>query len=231
MPRKRLDVLNAIVQTGLVPVYYNGEPEVVKLVIAACVAGGCNLFEFTNRGDFAHQVFLEVARWAARELPQCILGVGSICDAPTAAIYLGNRADFVVGPVLEPEVATLCNSRKVSYSPGCGSATEILQAHKLGVEIVKVFPGEQVGGPGFVSSILGPMPWTSIMPTGGVEPTEKSITAWFKAGVVAVGIGKNLFTEGSGEDKEDLVKAGKFQAITNKVARVLAMIKAAREGK
>jgi 2-dehydro-3-deoxyphosphogluconate aldolase/(4S)-4-hydroxy-2-oxoglutarate aldolase len=227
MAQKRLEVLNTIVQTGLVPVFYNGDVEVVKKVITACVAGGCSLFEFTNRGDFAPQVFLEVARWAVKELPEVILGAGSICDAPTAALYIANGVNFVVGPVLERRVAILCNSRKISYSPGCGSATEILEAHKLGVEIVKVFPGKEVGGPGFVKSILGPMPWTSVMPTGGVEPTEESIMAWFKAGVVAVGIGTNLFTE----DNIDLVKAGKFFAITDKVARVLAMIQKARGGK
>jgi 2-dehydro-3-deoxyphosphogluconate aldolase/(4S)-4-hydroxy-2-oxoglutarate aldolase len=217
----RLTVLNAIVETGLVPVFYNGDLEVSKQIVAACAAGGAKVVEFTNRGDRAWNVFTQLVEWAEQAQPAVILGVGSVIDAPTAALYIGSGANFVVGPVLNPEVARLCNRRKVAYMPGCGSASEVSEAEELGVEIVKVFPGAEVGGPGFVKAILGPTPWTRIMPTGGVGATEESIRAWFKAGVTCVGIGSKLITK-------ELVAAGDYDGISKTVAQVLAWIQTAR---
>jgi 2-dehydro-3-deoxyphosphogluconate aldolase/(4S)-4-hydroxy-2-oxoglutarate aldolase len=214
----RLTVLNSILEVGLVPVFYNGDIEVAKQIVAACAKGGARVVEFTNRGDFAPQVFLELAQYTARAEPDVILGVGSVVDAPTAALYIAYGANFVVGPVLNPEVARLCNRRKIAYSPGCGSATEIAQAEELGVEIVKVFPGSAVGGPGFAKAVLGPSPWTRIMPTGGVDATRESIEAWFAAGVACVGMGSKLI-------RKDLVAAGDFDAIARKVSQVLAWIR------
>jgi 2-dehydro-3-deoxyphosphogluconate aldolase/(4S)-4-hydroxy-2-oxoglutarate aldolase len=219
----RLEVLNAIVETGLVPVFYNPDVEVAKKIAEAVAAGGARVLEFTNRGDFAPAVFAELARHLAESHPKLILGVGSIVDAPTAALYLASGANFVVGPNLNPEVARLCNRRKVAYSPGCGSASEIAQAEELGVEIVKVFPGDSVGGPNFVKAILGPCPWTRIMPTGGVEATKESLAAWFKAGITAAGIGSHLI-------RKDWVAAGNYAAITAKTAEVLAWIREVRGG-
>jgi len=220
----RLEVLNAIVETGLVPVFYNPDVEVAKKIAAAAAAGGARVLEFTNRGDFAPFVFTELARHLAQSNPKIILGVGSIVDAPTAALYIASGANFVVGPNLNPEVARLCNRRKIAYSPGCGSASEIAQAEELGVEIVKIFPGDCVGGPGFVKAILGPCPWTRLMPTGGVETTKESIAAWFKAGITAAGIGSNLI-------KKEWIAAENYAAITAKTAEVLAWIREARSGK
>ncbi|MCC7355195.1 MAG: bifunctional 4-hydroxy-2-oxoglutarate aldolase/2-dehydro-3-deoxy-phosphogluconate aldolase [Anaerolineae bacterium] len=217
----RLEVLNAIVETGLVPVFYHRDAEVAKKVAAACAAGGARLVEFTNRGDFAPLVYAELAQHVAKANPKLILGVGSVIDAPTAALYIGNGANFVVGPILNPAVARLCNRRKIAYSPGCGSASEISEAEELGVEIVKVFPGDSVGGPNFVKSILGPCPWTRIMPTGGVEATKESITTWFKAGVTAVGVGSNLI-------RKEWVEAGNYDAIAAKTTELLAWIREAR---
>lgn len=217
----RLTVLNTMVELGLVPVFYNADVEVAKKIVTACAAGGAKVVEFTNRGDFAPQVFLELSRHFAKADPSIILGVGSVIDAPTAALYIAYGTNFVVGPSLNPEVARLCNRRKVAYSPGCGSATEISEAEELGVEIVKVFPGSSVGGPGFVKSILGPCPWTRIMPTGGVDATEESIRAWFSAGVTCVGIGSQLVTKA-------LVAAGDFDSISQKAAQVLQWIREAR---
>jgi 2-dehydro-3-deoxyphosphogluconate aldolase/(4S)-4-hydroxy-2-oxoglutarate aldolase len=217
----RLEVLNAIVETGLVPVFYNNDVEIAKKIVEACIAGGARVVEFTNRGDFAPFVFQELARESSRSNPKAMLGAGSIIDAPTASLYIASGAHFVVGPILNPEIARLCNRRKISYSPGCATASEISQAEELGVEIVKIFPGGLVGGPAFVKSVLAPCPWTRIMPTGGVETTKESITAWFKAGVSAVGIGSNLITK-------DLVNAGNFEAISRKVEQVLQWIREAR---
>jgi 2-dehydro-3-deoxyphosphogluconate aldolase / (4S)-4-hydroxy-2-oxoglutarate aldolase len=220
----RLEVLNAIVETGLVPVFYHPDVEVAKKIAKAVAEGGARVLEFTNRGDFAPFVFTELARHLAQSNPKIILGVGSIVDAPTAAFYIASSANFVVGPNLNPEVARLCNRRKIAYSPGCGSASEIAQAEELGVEIVKIFPGDCVGGPGFVKAILGPCPWTRLMPTGGVETTKESIAAWFKAGITAAGIGSNLI-------KKEWVAAENYAAITAKTTEVLAWIREARGGK
>ncbi len=218
----RMEVSAAIKEAGIVPVFYNGDIEVVKNIIDACIAGGMRAIEFTNRGDFAPEVFAQAVKYAVATYPgQAIMGVGSVIDAATAAIYMANGANFIVGPTLNEEVAIACNRRKVPYSPGCGSATEIQRAHELGVEIVKVFPGGQVGGPAFVKAVLGPCPWTSIMPTGGVDATEESINAWIKAGCVACGIGSKLITK-------DLVKAGDFAGITAKVKQCLLWVKQAR---
>jgi 2-dehydro-3-deoxyphosphogluconate aldolase/(4S)-4-hydroxy-2-oxoglutarate aldolase len=217
----RLEVLSTMIDLGLVPIFYHPDLDVAKQVVAACRAGSARVVEFTNRGDLAFQTFTELAKHIAESELHVVLGVGTIVDAPTAALYLSAGANFVVGPSLNPEVARLCNRRKVAYLPGCGSATEIAQAEELGVEIVKVFPGSAVGGPGFVKAVLGPMPWTNIMPTGGVDATEESIRSWFEAGVACVGIGSKLIAK-------DLVTAGNFDAISAKVAQVLAWIEEAR---
>lgn len=217
----RLTVLNKMIDLGLVPVFYNGDVEVAKKIVAACAAGGAQVVEFTNRGDFAPQVFLELSQYFGEADPNVILGVGSVIDAPTAALYIAYGANFVVGPILNPEIARLCNRRKIAYLPGCGSASEIAQAEELGVEIVKIFPSKAVGGPDFVKSMLGPCPWTRIMPTGGVDATEESIKAWFAAGVACVGMGSKLV-------RKDLIAAGNFAKITRLVRQVLDWINEAR---
>ena len=191
----RMAVLSAMVGQGVIPVFYHPDVEVCKKVIQACANGGAKCIEFTNRGDFASHVFLDVARHFAKADPSVIMGVGSVVDAPTAGIYIANGAKFVVGPLLNADVAKLCNRRKIAYSPGCGSMSEIGYAEELGCEIVKVFPGGSVGGPEFVKSVLGPCPWTRIMPTGGVDCTEDSLKKWFDAGVACVGIGSKLITK------------------------------------
>ena len=217
----RLDVLNAIVEDGLVPVFYNADADVAVQVVEACGAGGARCVEFTNRGDFAPEVFAHLVKHCRDNLPGVIMGVGSVIDAPTAALYLASGANFIVGPVLNPEVAALCNRRKAAYSPGCGSASEISRAEELGVEIVKVFPGGEVGGPSFVKAVLGPCPWTRIMPTGGVDASEDSVTAWITAGAAALGIGSKLVSK-------DAVASGDFESITHRVQQVLSWVKKAR---
>lgn len=217
----RLEVLNTIVDTGLVPVFYHPDIDVARRMVAAIAAGGCRLFEFTNRGDFALDVFKELAQYCQRELPRVILGAGSIVDAPTAALYAANGAEFVVGPVLNEAVARFCNRRKLAYMPGCATPSEISAAEELGVEIVKVFPADSIGGPEFVKSILGPCPWTRIMVTGGVEASRDSLVAWFKAGVVGVGVGSKLM-------RKELIAANNYEAITTQTAEILGWIRQAR---
>lgn len=216
--KDRMAVLSAMMDQSIIPVFYHPDLELCKNVIQACANGGAKCVEFTNRGDFAAQVFLEVTQYFAKADPSVIMGVGSIVDAPTAALFIANGAKFIVGPLLNADVAKVCNRRGIPYSPGCGSATEIGYAQELGVEIVKVFPGSSVGGPDFVKSVMGPMPWSRIMPTGGVEPTEESLRKWFGAGIVACGIGSNMITK-------KLLDAKDFQGIEDNVRKTIALTK------
>ena len=217
----RMTVLNAIAGVGVVPVFYHKDPKVTIDVMKACADGGARCVEFTNRGDLAYHVFTEAVRHVVANDLDIIMGVGSVVDAPTAALYIANGANFVVGPLLNEEVARLCNRRKIAYSPGCGSVTEIGQAEELGVELVKVFPGSEVGGPAFVKSVLGPCPWTRIMPTGGVDATRESLEGWFKAGVSAVGAGSKLITK-------ELVDAKDWDGLAENVRQSVDWIKEIR---
>ena len=205
----------------MIPVFYNKDAEVCKNVVKACYDGGIRVFEFTNRGDFAHEVFNEINKWAIKACPEMIMGVGSVIDQGTASLYIQIGTNFIVSPLIDEDMAKVCNRRKIAWSPGCGSVTEINRAHELGAEVVKIFPGSSVGGPDFVSGVKGPMPWASIMPTGGVSPDEANLKGWFKAGVHCVGMGSQLFPK-------DVIESGNYQAITDKCIEALAIIKKLR---
>ncbi|MBK8136779.1 MAG: bifunctional 4-hydroxy-2-oxoglutarate aldolase/2-dehydro-3-deoxy-phosphogluconate aldolase [Chloroflexi bacterium] len=217
----RLTVFNTLYADGLVPLYYTPDPAAALKVVRATFAGGCRTFEFTNRGDFAIEVFSQLIKAAAVECPGLILGVGSVDDAPTAALYIAHGANFVVGPSFSADTARLCNRRKIGYVPGCGSVTEIATAEEHGAELIKVFPGNSVGGPGFIKAVMAPRPWTRLMPTGGVSSDEANLKEWFGAGAAAVGMGSNLI-------KDETVKAGDFETITRLTAEALAMVKKVR---
>ena len=217
----RIEVALTMAKTGLVPLFYHSEAGICKEVIAACYKGGAKVFEFTNRGTFAHEVFAELKKWAADIYPELIIGTGSVTDAPTAAIFMQMGADFIVSPFLNPEIARICNRRKVLWIPGCGTMTEISEAEELGAEIVKIFPGPSVGGPAFVKAVKGPCPWTSIMPTGGVETDEESLKQWFGAGVTCVGMGSTLISD-------RLVKEGDWATLEQNVKDTLDLIKKLR---
>lgn len=214
----RIDVAIQMKETGMVPVFYHKDLELCKDVIEACYKGGVRVFEFTNRGDFAHEVFGELIKWSESACPEMIMGVGSVIDAPTTALYLQLGANFIVSPIMDEEMARICNKRKVAWSPGCGSVTEIVKAHELGSEVVKIFPGSQVGGPAFVKGVKGPFPYASIMPTGGVAPTEENLKGWIEAGVHCVGMGSQLFPKEVLDEKN-------FDFITNKCEEAISIIK------
>ena len=190
----RLEVAQIMKNTGMVPLFFHNDLAVSKNVLKACYDGGARLMEFTARGDFAHEVFGELTKYAIKELPGMVMGVGSVTDAAAASLYMALGANFIVTPVLREDIAIVCNRKKVLWSPGCGTLTEIARAEELGCEIVKLFPGD-IYGPQFVKGIKGPQPWTSVMPTGGVSPTRENLEGWFTAGVTCVGMGSKLMTK------------------------------------
>jgi 2-dehydro-3-deoxyphosphogluconate aldolase / (4S)-4-hydroxy-2-oxoglutarate aldolase len=213
----RIQVSLKMEEQGLVPVFYHRDLDVCKQILLACYKGGSRIFEYTNRGEFAHRNFYELVKYTEAELPEMILGAGSIMDAGTAALYIQEGADFIVSPVLKKSIAKTCNSRKILWIPGCGTVTEISNAEESGAEIVKAFPGS-VLGPEFIKGVKGPMPWTKIMVTGGVEPTEESIRTWFSAGAVCVGMGSQLISS-------QIIKEKKFPELESQVKRTLELIK------
>lgn len=214
----RIEVFQKMEETGLVPVFYHPEVETCKKVLKASYEGGIRVFEFVNRGEFAHEIFSVLKKYTISELPGMFLGAGSIVDAPTTALFIQAGADFIVSPLLNEEMAKVCNRRKILWAPGCGSLTEINKAEELGAELVKLFPAAQVGGPGFVKAVLGPCPWSRIMPTGGVDTSKENLNGWFNAGVSCVGIGSKLFTK-------ELIESENYPLLTQKVKNIMETIK------
>ncbi|MDH3649782.1 MAG: bifunctional 4-hydroxy-2-oxoglutarate aldolase/2-dehydro-3-deoxy-phosphogluconate aldolase, partial [Saprospiraceae bacterium] len=205
----RLQVASAMLQTGLVPLFYHPDMEVGKQILRACHQGGATVVEFTNRGDFAHEVFGELNKYVLEELPGLMLGAGSVPDVATAGLFIQLGANFIVSPSLRQDIAAVCNRRKILWSPGCATLTEIGTAEELGCEIVKLFPGG-TNGPAFVKAIRGPQPWTQIMPTGGVAPTRENLTGWFEAGVACVGMGSKLISK-------EIIQAQDWAKLAHKV--------------
>lgn len=218
---KRLQVLNVVADMGIVPLYYNKDATLVKSVVKALYDGGARIFEFTNRGDYAHEVFAEVNKYCEDACPDMIMGVGSLVDPGTASLYIQLGANFVVSPLLNPEMAKVCNRRKIAWIPGCATLSEINLAEELGCEVVKIFPGKEVGGPAFVKAATGPCPWTQLMPSGGVAPTEESLKSWFDAGAYCVGMGSNLVTS-------EIIQKKDFKKLEENMRDLLALIRQIR---
>ncbi len=216
----RLEVAMAMRESGMIPLFFHSDVELGKKVLRACYEGGARLMEFTSRDDFAHEVFAKLNKFALAELPGMIMGVGSITDAGAASLYMQLGANFVVTPVLREDIALVCNRRKVLWSPGCGSLTEIARAEELGCEIVKLFPGSTYG-PGFVKAIKGPSPWTDVMPTGGVSTEESNLRGWFEAGVTCVGMGSKLISK-------EILAQKDFKKLEEDVRKTLEIIKSVR---
>ncbi len=204
----RIEVAQIMKDTGIVPLFYHEDIETVKKVVTACYDGGARVFEFTNRGDHAQDIFSELSKWIANTLPGMILGIGSIVDSGTASLFIQKGANFIVSPILNAEIGKVCNRRKIAWLPGCATLSEINYAEELGAEIVKIFPAAEVGGPNFVKSILAPCPWSSIMPSGGVSPEKENLTNWFRAGAHCVGMGSKLIVKNKNNDFD-------YQTITN----------------
>jgi 2-dehydro-3-deoxyphosphogluconate aldolase/(4S)-4-hydroxy-2-oxoglutarate aldolase len=220
----RLDVTNTILEIGVLPLFYHGEMETAVELVNACVHGGARAIEFTNRGEMAYPVFTELVKYFAEADPSVILGIGSIIDAPTAAMFIASGANFIVGPSFNPEISRLCNRRKILYLPGCSTENEITAAEELGAEICKIFPGESAGGPAFISAVMAPCPWHRLLPTGGVDATEASIGEWIKAGAAAVGLGSKLISKQAVQDKD-------YDSIAKNTSDCIAWVKQAHDTK
>lgn len=219
MPKfDKIAVLGKMAETRIVPVFYHKDAKVARKVVKACYDGGIRAFEFTNRGDFAHEIFRDLVKYASEECPELALGVGSIVEPATAALYMQMGASFVVGPLFNPEIARICNRRGVPYTPGCGSVSEVGFAQEAGCDLCKVFPGD-VLGPKFVKGLMAPMPWSRLMVTGGVEPTAENLKSWFSAGAFCVGMGSKLFPK-------DRIAAGDYGYITQKCRECIEAAKA-----
>lgn len=213
-------VIREILEIGLIPVFYNREIETASNVVRACFEGGAKVMEFTNRGARAIKVFQKLALWRDRKLPELILGAGTIMDPATATAYINVGADYIVGPTFNPEVAKVCNRRRILYIPGCFTPNEISEAERMGAEIIKLFPGS-VATPSFVKNLLGPMPSTLLMPSGGLKANREEIAKWFEAGATAINLGSDLL-------RNDLVEKGDYNGIREKVQLCLSWIKEAR---
>ena len=219
---KRLDVALRMRETGVIPLYYNPDEDTCREVISACYRGGMQVFEFTNRGAFAHEIFGSLVKWAATEMPDLVLGAGTVVDAGTCALYIQLGAKFVVSPLLNPEMARVCNRRKILWIPGCATASEIGTAEELGAEVVKIFPGPTVGGPAFLKNYLTPCPWSNLMPSGGVTPEEQNLKGWFDAGAFCVGMGSQLITKKIIADRD-------FRQLEDTCTRTLEMVRRIRQ--
>jgi 2-dehydro-3-deoxyphosphogluconate aldolase / (4S)-4-hydroxy-2-oxoglutarate aldolase len=196
-----LTVHSAMLEVGAVPTFTPLDLAAGKRVVTACAGAGMKVVEVTNRREGTLGVFRALVEWAAVEHPEVILGAGTIYEAPTVALFIDAGANFIVSPIMNPEMARICNRRLVAWLPGAGSATEISEAEELGAEIIKVFPAAAFDGPAFVRGILGPNPFTKLMPTN-IVATEEAVRRWFAAGVACVGVGPALIPDAAQADPD-----------------------------
>lgn len=215
------DISGMMHATGLVPVFHHDDDELALEVLHASYEGGLRIFEFTRRGKHAETTFSKLKAFADKSLPDMMLGAGSIVTGNSAEEFIGMGAGFIVSPLFSESVNDICQSHDVMHIPGCGTVTEIGNAHKAGAGIVKLFPAE-VYGPTFIRAILGPMPWSRIMPTGGVTTERTNLKAWFDAGAWCVGMGSALFAPG-------LLTKGKMDDLRDKISETIRVIREVRD--
>ncbi|MEY2792455.1 MAG: hypothetical protein RJA76_447 [Bacteroidota bacterium] len=206
-------VYSRIEETPIVPLFFNPDETIAKSVLKACYDGGIRVFEFTNRGIEAPALFAKLVEFTEKECPDLVLGIGTIYDAKQAKQFIEMGADFMLQPFTTAEVGEICGKHDIPWMPGTMTLTEIRNAELLGAKYVKIFPGNVVG-PAFVKGLMGPMPHSKIMVTGGVEPTRESLSTWFSAGAKAVGMGSQLFPS-------NLINEKNYQKITNIIAEMI----------
>ncbi|WP_426058841.1 bifunctional 4-hydroxy-2-oxoglutarate aldolase/2-dehydro-3-deoxy-phosphogluconate aldolase [Hymenobacter sp. B1770] len=191
--------LATLLRHPVVPVFYHADAAYAQRIVQACYTGGIRVFEFVNRGEQAMTVFEQLQGFVQQQCPDMVLGIGTIYKAQEAEEFIAAGAEFVVQPLATAEVAEVCRAHDIPWLPGAMTPTEIYNASQQGAAVVKIFPGNVVG-PDYVKALRGPMPETKLMVTGGVEPTRESLSAWFGAGVNAVGMGSQLFKNADDTD-------------------------------
>jgi len=210
-------VTQAIVEQGLLPLYFHPDPETSTGVLRALYHAGIRAVEYTNRGDAAFSNFKTLIDLRNREMKGMLLGVGTIKNLPDATRYLEAGADFLVSPGLVSEISGYASTKGFFYAPGCMTPSEIIAAENAGLGFIKLFPGNLLG-PEFLSGIREIFPRLKFMPTGGVDTTEDSIKAWFRAGVSAVGMGSKLISKSVMENRS-------YEQLTAQTVMVLDLIK------
>ena len=217
---KKQQIIEAMKGAGIVPLFTHDNPDDAQQVLEAAYRGGIRVFEFTNRRSNSFEVFAHLLE-VAKKYPDLMLGIGTIMDGATTKRFIDAGADFIISPILKLEMAKVCHEYSVPWIPGCATLTEIVTAKDNGAEIIKLFPAS-ILGPGFVSSIMPVVPGLQLMITGGVEPTEKSLTSWFKAGATCVGMGSQLFTK-------EILAQKDWPLLQQKVAECLSIAKGLRK--
>jgi len=212
------NILNGILEQQILPLFNHASLETSQQVIKACYDGGLRYFEYTNRNDHALDVYTGLQKYCAKELPGMMLGAGTIKNIIDASSYAAAGAPFLISPLISKDLFDYCSRHKILWIPGCGTASEIGMAENWGIELVKIFPAEQLGGTGFVKAIRGPFPDIKILVTGGVKPEEENIRAWMQAGANAVGLGSQLFPK-------ELISQGDFTPLKQNIENLLRILR------
>jgi len=213
------DIKDSIIAQGMLPLFYNNSANVSLDTTRALYKAGIRVIEYTNRGEAALANF-KALKQLQQELPGLLLGIGTIKNAEQAEQFVAAGADFLISPLVNPEVAAVAAQHNLLWIPGCMTPTEIYNAQQLGAAFVKLFPAN-VLGPGFVSAVKDLFPGVQMMPTGGVDMDQDNISSWFKAGVSAVGMGSKLITKNVLENKA-------YDQLYTDTLRALQMVNAAR---
>lgn len=209
-------VTSTIINQGILPLYYNADETVTLEILRALYRAGIRAVEYTSRGEAAVSNFTRMVETRNSEMPDLLLGIGTIKNLQQAETYQRIGADFFISPGFVPEVATFLIPKDLLYSPGCMTPTEIIAAENAGITFIKLFPGNALGT-GFMSAVKDVFPDLKFMPTGGVDTTRESIESWFRAGVSAVGMGSKLISK-------DLMQAKDYETIEKETRKVLEII-------
>lgn len=211
-------VTHAIVEQGMLPLYFNADETVSLDILKTIYKAGVKAIEYTSRGEAAFNNFKKMVELRNSEMPGLLLGIGTVKNLAQAKEYIAAGADFLVSPGFVLEIAAYAVSNDIFYAPGCMTPTEIIAAENVGVKFIKLFPGNMLG-PDFLSGIKDIFPKLLFMPTGGVDTTKENIEGWYKAGVCAVGMGSKLISKKLMEQKD-------YSTIESETIAVLELIKA-----
>lgn len=217
---KKETLLKLIPEQGILPLYYNKDTDVSIGLLKALYQAGIRAVEYTNRGEQALKNFVAMRKVCDEEMPEMYLGIGTIKNGEMAKAFIDAGTDFIVCPGLVKKVAEVADKHEMLWAPGCMTPTEIIKAEQLGAQVIKLFPGNLLG-PSFVSTIKELFPGLLFMPTGGVEVNKENLSAWFKSGVSAVGMGSKLVTKAIMENKQ-------YDELTKLTAEALALVKSCK---